>query len=330
MGQQVSVETLTTRDTDKTSLYWCSFEPYPHKVGKRKLTYIGVLNGEGPRKGEKCIVKAFRNGCGTYEDWLAERERSHHSNLIAKRFHKEMEMQGKTVKMHFTIPLMVEIDEVSNYMCVSFIIGKPHKKMRELEVVSLEPYYENDFKVFKSDKMRSFETTLCEAFTHFSWYSSNGELIVTNLKGVRNMNQYEFTVPIIHSKNRNFGATDYGSKGIKDFFREHQCNEICNTWPRPDRISFNMEDSEKSTLERFQIHPQESIKPKFGYSNNIWNPELHRFYIQNINNEETVHCQKENSCFCEYFRLPCQHIMSHTAAFIYNKNQSKDEMGHFL
>jgi hypothetical protein len=144
------------------------------------------------------------------------------------------------------------------------------------------------------------------------------------------MNQYEFTVPIIHSKDRNFGATDYGSKGIKDFFREHQCNEICNTWPRPDRISFNMEGSEKSTLERFQIHPQESIKPKFGYSNNIWNPELHRFYIQNINNDETVHCQKENSCFCEYFRLPCQHIMSHTAAFIYNKNQSKDEMGHFL
>jgi hypothetical protein len=71
-----------------------------------------------------------------------------------------MEMQGKTVKMHFTVPLMVEIDEVSNYMCVSFFIGKPHKKMRELEVVSLEPYYENDFKVFKSDKMRSFETTL--------------------------------------------------------------------------------------------------------------------------------------------------------------------------
>lgn len=330
MGQQVSVETLTTRDTDKTSLYWCSFEPYPHKVGKRKLTYLGVLNGEGPRKGEKCIVKAFRNGFGTYEDWLAERERSHHANQIAKRFHKEMEMQGKTIKMNFTVPLMVEIDEVSNFMCVSFLVGKPQKKMKELEVVSLEPYYENDFKVFKSDKMRSFETTLCEAFSHFSWYHSNGEIIVTNLKGVRNMNQYNFTVPIIHSKDRNYGATDNGSKGIKDFFREHQCNEICHNWARSDRISFNSNDSDKGTLERFQIHPQESIKPKFGYSNNIWNHDLHRFYIQNFNKDETVHCQKEKSCFCDFFQLPCQHILSHSGAFIYNKNQPSDEMGNFL
>jgi hypothetical protein len=59
----------------------------------------------------------FRNGCGTYEDWLAERERSHHSNLIAKRFHKEMEMQGKTVKMHFTVPLM----EIKKFLFINII-----------------------------------------------------------------------------------------------------------------------------------------------------------------------------------------------------------------
>lgn len=328
MGQQLSVETLTTRDTDKTSLYWCSFEPYPHKVGKRKLTYLGVLNGDGPRKGEKCIVKAFRNGCGTYEDWLAERERSHYANQLAKRFKKELESQGKIVKMKFTIPLMVEIDEVSNYMCVSVIIGKPHKKIKELEVVSLEPFYENDFKLFKSDKARTFETTFCEAFTHFSWYDSNGESIITNLKGVRNMNQYEFTVPIIHSRDRSYGSTDQGAKGIKDFFKEHQCNEICNNWQRPDRVA--VDESIKNPLERFQIHPHESLKPKFGYSNNLWNPELHRFFTQSITNDETVHCKNEKSCVCEYFRLPCKHGVTHNSAFIFDKNQSNGEMGNFL
>ncbi len=43
---------------------------------------------------------------------------------------------------------------------------------------------------------------------------------------------FELTDPVIHYKSTKgrrgvYGRTDRGEKGISDFFRTHQCNELC-------------------------------------------------------------------------------------------------------
>uniref|UniRef100_A0A914Y8K6 Alpha-type protein kinase domain-containing protein n=1 Tax=Panagrolaimus superbus TaxID=310955 RepID=A0A914Y8K6_9BILA len=71
------------------------------------------------------------------------------------------------------------------------------------------------------------------AFSHFTYQESNGYLMIVDLQGVINCNEdgsnnLILTDPSIHSKNLlRFGKTNFGEKGMKNFFDEHRCNYFC-------------------------------------------------------------------------------------------------------
>ncbi|KAJ3288812.1 hypothetical protein HDU79_004566 [Rhizoclosmatium sp. JEL0117] len=76
-----------------------------------------------------------------------------------------------------------------------------------------------------------------QAFSHWTYRNSNREFLVCDLQGVLDTTVYppvfEFTDPAIHSSSskkrseRKFGRTDRGKFGIIDFFKTHQCNDVC-------------------------------------------------------------------------------------------------------
>jgi hypothetical protein len=73
-----------------------------------------------------------------------------------------------------------------------------------------------------------------EAFSHFSYHESGGQLLVCDLQGRHKSNNYargksrfELTDPAICSRRRQYGPTDLGEKGIESFFSNHDCNEFC-------------------------------------------------------------------------------------------------------
>ena len=83
-----------------------------------------------------------------------------------------------------------------------------------------------------------------EAFTHYTYYRSGGQMIVCDLQGryrydrsKSNKCRFELTDPAICSRNRNYGPTDLGEKGIESFFANHCCNRFCHAdgkaWARP-------------------------------------------------------------------------------------------------
>lgn len=82
-----------------------------------------------------------------------------------------------------------------------------------------------------------------EAFSHFSYHQSGGELIVCDIQGRYKKNSYakkksrfELTDPAICSRCRSYGPTDLGEKGIDSFFANHVCNEFCKSyWSEPSR-----------------------------------------------------------------------------------------------
>jgi hypothetical protein len=74
-----------------------------------------------------------------------------------------------------------------------------------------------------------------EAFSHFTYHRSGGQMIVCDLQGRHRYDRYsdrrsrfELTDPAICSRRRNYGPTDLGEKGIESFFANHQCNQFCN------------------------------------------------------------------------------------------------------
>ena len=105
--------------------------------------------------------------------------------------------------------------------------------------MALEPYlpgtYEkltcNDGTIIRPDLKTP------QAFTHYSWHRSGGKLMVCDLQGVRKPGDgYYLTDPAIAScdTKRRWGASDAGIGGVKAFFSNHKCNEICRDWKKPD------------------------------------------------------------------------------------------------
>ena len=83
-----------------------------------------------------------------------------------------------------------------------------------------------------------------EAFAHYTYHRSGGNLLVCDLQGRYRFNKYkkakscyEVTDTAICSRKREFGPTDMGEKGIESFFHHHVCNRFCNhdgeKWQRP-------------------------------------------------------------------------------------------------
>jgi len=111
-----------------------------------------------------------------------------------------------------------------------------------------EPLIRN-FKKFTSNSGwilndNSWTVEAMEAFSHWTYHASNGQLIVCDLQGryrdnrrFRNgKSRFELTDVAICSRARSYGPTDLAEKGIESFFANHVCNQFCNVnghWDRP-------------------------------------------------------------------------------------------------
>lgn len=86
-----------------------------------------------------------------------------------------------------------------------------------------------------------WEVRCMEAFTHFSYHESGGQMIVCDIQGrykydrySKRKSRFELSDPAICSRQRWYGPTDLGEKGIESFFANHNCNEFCQShWNRP-------------------------------------------------------------------------------------------------
>jgi len=86
----------------------------------------------------------------------------------------------------------------------------------------------------------NWQVRAMEAFSHYTYHRSSGQMIVCDLQGRRKKRngrqsaRFELTDPAICSRTRRYGPTDLGEKGIDSFFDNHVCNEFCEShWHRP-------------------------------------------------------------------------------------------------
>ena len=76
-----------------------------------------------------------------------------------------------------------------------------------------------------------------QAFTHYTYFWSKRWKMVCDLQGVLNSSctppLFELTDPCIHYESKRgrkhvYGRADRGRKGMKEFFKTHKCNALCN------------------------------------------------------------------------------------------------------
>jgi hypothetical protein len=82
----------------------------------------------------------------------------------------------------------------------------------------------------------AYMTDFLQAFSHWTYWSTEAKFLVCDLQGVLNMEgrrpKFMLTDPCICSKHKReqrrlFGRSDMGSKGFRMFRKNHVCNEVC-------------------------------------------------------------------------------------------------------
>lgn len=115
------------------------------------------------------------------------------------------------------------------------------KIFRKGEKTALEMKVNGEWEKFNSNSgWSSGSATLPDAFSHWTWAHSDGDLLVCDLQGHRgreggpkygDREQYYYllTDPAVISRDQRFGITDLGRIGMSNWFGQHECNSLCRT-----------------------------------------------------------------------------------------------------
>lgn len=92
--------------------------------------------------------------------------------------------------------------------------------------MALEPWITGKYEKFTSNAGHiAKDSDLAQAYSHFTWEWTGGEIMVVDIQGVGNT----LTDPQIHSLDDRFGRGNLQHKGHDFFFMNHVCNPICKT-----------------------------------------------------------------------------------------------------
>ncbi|RUS70760.1 hypothetical protein EGW08_021479, partial [Elysia chlorotica] len=214
--------------------YRASFQTHSAAKGPRKKIYHGQLEGDGPRKGERAVVKVFRDRPGTAAMCDAEIDKHRLAQKLAHRFNKLV--SEPRVKISFTLPLKTTVESVGvgQYL-------KRHRQGRHLDRMEWVLMEENltrqgEYRVFLGKSGESLERspTSLDAFLHFTYHESGRKFLLCGFQGVQTETGYILTTPCIHSEDSAFGTvTDGGPAMMRRVFEQHVCNNLCYSYERP-------------------------------------------------------------------------------------------------
>ncbi|KAK1940562.1 Alpha-protein kinase vwkA [Phytophthora citrophthora] len=142
----------------------------------------------------------------------------------------KMQMVAKRLASEFSVS--DNIDKGVDFIFTCWYEVKNPKEdglSSSMAMFTAEPYIEGEYKKYNNnngwirDDGLDFSET-AQAFSHFTWQRTFGELMVVDLQGVGGI----FTDPQIHSKSGEFGYGNLSEVGMTAFFATHECNGVCS------------------------------------------------------------------------------------------------------
>jgi len=168
--------------------------------------------------GRKCVVKMFKHQiCWSADKWDQDIRGMKKAKELADEWN-DLNLISKRIEV-----LTGEVLQQKT--------GQPHLIG---QYVLVEPFVEGDYQKWNSNSGWVFDDRLSvQAFCHWTYHTTGGQLLFCDAQGVRLDDRYVVTDPCIMSHTPGkFGMTDGGREMQLDWLRNHKCNEFCDpSWP---------------------------------------------------------------------------------------------------
>eukprot|EP00929_Paragymnodinium_shiwhaense_P091056 TRINITY_DN51102_c0_g1_i2.p1 TRINITY_DN51102_c0_g1~~TRINITY_DN51102_c0_g1_i2.p1 ORF type:complete len:1212 (+),score=347.18 TRINITY_DN51102_c0_g1_i2:229-3864(+) len=219
----------------KANMFNIHIRKNPFLQGAMRLVYCMFL-GDGAKKPENkenwmCGKRLSKEACGIAADGGFQSQQDFCrctavAQHFAKMFRQDLRVKLKFVDCHLYSPIQDSSPDAPTFhFCgEAWLHGQYTKLNSNAGFVNESDFHEH--------------SEICQAFSHFTFDRSHGDLLVVDLQGVcaggsgnpqRPMSMV-LTDPQVHTRNRKFerfGAGDLEEKGVLAFFQKHVCNSYC-------------------------------------------------------------------------------------------------------
>lgn len=213
--------TATARTNDATEASFSDWDlEHPFAEGAFRWVAKGVYTA-GPRRGEPCVCKWFKNSGLSYEEKYFQHD--------IKAVDKAMELISQWNQARI-VDRRIQMNRPEVW---TFKRGSTFAKRKVLQ----EPHIHN-WQKFNSNSGWALEgegwPQIMQALSHYSYHISRGQFVLCDLQGGIYNNGAVLTDPVILSQGKQYGCTDLGPSGISTFFAHHRCNKYCRSdWLKP-------------------------------------------------------------------------------------------------
>ena len=179
-------------------------------------------------------IKAYRHVVKHADSWFAYR-----LNSFQFFFHMSSRFVGFWLVWSFSGDMGSQA--VASYLAKEFSLRYPESPIEFVQAqlldlgessfpfrfMALEPWIPGKYEKKTSNAGQiAKDSDLAQAFSHFTWDRTEGDIMVADIQGVENT----LTDPQIHSQDTGrFGRGNLCCKGMDAFFLNHVCNDICHT-----------------------------------------------------------------------------------------------------
>ena len=216
---------------DPSTMYerYASFSSTSFAEGRFRKAYKGTWEKPLCDAGRKCVVKECKESY-TWEatEWDTTLQVTKKAKELASAFNTK---SGTNRPITYTdVHVLKVVKQSTNctpklneyVICEDYIEGKYEKWCNNYGYVCNDDTYIS-----------------MPGFMHWSWWYTDGELMIADLQGVRKDDSYLLTDPAIMSLSGSYGETDTGVEGMAMFFLGHQkCNTFCENLPKPALCDF--------------------------------------------------------------------------------------------
>ena len=194
------------------------FDPRVYSAGASRTAHVGYFVDAFENKGKKIVVKEFKSSYANYKtDWKMDITITKKAQELASKFN---EVSGTDRPIDFRDPIPLKVSRTFTSTTTKF--G---------EWVVAEHFLYGDYTKWISNNGWHNKEKLglsLSAFSHWTWVETRGQLMVTDIQGVRDRPRgYWLTDPAINSVKREYCKTNIESIGIHNFFDQHECTTIC-------------------------------------------------------------------------------------------------------